>query len=224
MSTRCPAAGILDEALSRRYRLPVGTRGLRAGLTVTAPDGTTHGGQLQVGCARHVAADLPDAPAPVTRWVSHELSRWAQGHLYRPFAAAEGRYEIHVHAMPDGSRLARLVNDATGAWFRLRDGRVVAQGRSLGDTAVLTTPIAWLQVQDSRDLVVDERMEFRDLSDGTTLRVEERATEWTDRAPYLPLAHRVRVTDERGTATWQLTMVRPSILLVTPSGNRTVQP
>lgn len=213
MAARCPSAGILDRALERQYRLPPRTRGVRADLRVTDPDGVEHRGSAHLGCRVHVAATLPGAPPGHTRWVAHELRTWAREALPRPFAAAEGRYEIHVHRVPDGSQLARLADEATGTCFRLREGRAVQCVRALGDTRVMATRHAWDVAEDGRDLPTHETVEVLDLVTGDVLRHEDRRTVWTPLAPHLPVTRTVVESDPGGTRTWRLTFVRPAILL-----------
>lgn len=213
MASRCPAAGILDQALSRRYRLPVGTRGFRADLRVEVPGHGLVAGRVALGCGAHAAVCLGDAPAPATRWVRHELRQWAQDSFPRPFGGAEGRYEIHVHRVGDGSQLARLADEATGTCFRLRDGRAVERIRALGDTRVSTTVTAWEAAEDGRDLPVGETVHLVDLATGETLRTEDRTTEWTEPAPHLPRSRSVVVRDHAGTHDWQIRFLRPAILL-----------
>lgn len=213
MTARCPAAGILDQALQRQYRLPVRTRGMRADLRVVAPDGSEHRGAVHVGCGVHAATRLPGADEATRRWVAHELRGWARDVLPRPFAAAEGRYEIHVHRLSDDSQLARLADEATGTCFRLRDGRAVQCVRALGETRVTTTRHAWDRAEDGRDLPTHETVEVLDLGTGDVLRHEDRQTVWTPIAPHLPVARTVVERGLGGTRAWRITFVRPAILL-----------
>lgn len=221
MTPRCPAAGILDQALSRRYRLPRHTRGFRADLRVHVPDRGVVSGDVHLGCGVHVATRLKGAPPPVVRWVTHELRTWAQEAWPRPFSAAEGRYEIHVHRGEDGSQLARLAGEATGTCFRLRDGRAVERLRALGDTRVSSTVTAWKQAEDGRDLPIGETVHVTDVATGQALRTEDRTTVWTPEAPHLPLWRVVTVRDATGTRTWRIRFLRPAILLPDgPAGGR----
>ena len=214
--SRCPSAGILDQALAQRYRLPPRTRGVRADLRVTTPAGVLHHGSVQFGCPRHAATRLVGATREHERWVAEELRTWAQETFARPFAATEGRYEIHVHRAPDGSHLARLADEATGTCFRLRDGRAVQRVRVLGDTRVTTTWAEWSPAEDGRDLPTGQTVEVEDLTTGRTLRREDRRTRWTPLAPHLPVDRSVVEVDDAGERIWRIQLLRPSILL--PSG------
>lgn len=215
MSHRCPSAGILDQALARRYRLPPRTRGMRADLRVSSPDGAVLAGQVQFGCGLHAATRLQGGRPEQHRWVAHELREWARQTFPRPFASAEGRYEIHVHRAPDGSQLARLADEATGTCIRLRDGRAVERVRVLGDIRVTSTTRAWTPAEDGRDLPTHEVVEVVDTTTSQVLRHEDRRTAWTSAAPHLPVERTVTERDPDGLRTWRIQLLRPAILLPT---------
>ena len=114
---------------------------------------------------------------------------------------------------PDGTQLAVLADEATGACYRLRDGRVVEQLRGLGDTRMHQEVTHWRASEDGRDLPTDEVVTISEPSSGRVLRTERRRTHWTDRAPHLPLQRVVDVTDAGGDRHWRIRLLRPAILL-----------